>query len=245
MSLHRNHLLFAFIAFFIFSSWNSVLAQAQLLKPDYVVYDKLLQKYVSADGLVDYKGLRKDEAFGACLTTMALTHPDRSWSRDEQIAFWINLYNMFTLKLICDNPQVKSIKDIPDAWDKKWIKIGKHLYSLNQIEHEILRTKYPDPRIHFAVNCAALSCPKLLNHAYFPATLNKTLDQVTGEFINNNKHNQLTPDSAKFSSIFSWYYDDFIKYITFVQFVNKYSTVKLNASVKIEYNEYNWALNSR
>ncbi len=87
------------------------------------------------------------------------------WTKNEELAFWINKYNVYTLKIVTDNYPLKSIKDIPSVWDKKFIPSGKEKISLGDIEHKMLR-KMNEPRIHFAINCASFSCPNLLNEAY-------------------------------------------------------------------------------
>jgi hypothetical protein len=90
-----------------------------------------------------------------------------------------------------------------------------------------------------------VSCPRLYNHAFFPETLDKTMTKLAKEFINNPQHNKITPGSAELSQIFEWYRHDFVKTTTFVEYLNRYSEVKLNPEAIIIYREYNWALNSK
>jgi hypothetical protein len=122
----------------------------------------------------------------------------------------------------------------------KRIKLANKKYSLNKIENEILRPQFKDPRIHFAVNCAAKSCPPLYNHAYTAENLETTLEARTKTFINNTKYNTLTSKSVKISRIFEWYSADFGN---IQAFLNKYSNKKINSEASVEYNEYNWDLN--
>ena len=86
----------------------------------------------------------------------------------KKMAYWINVYNAFTIKMIVDNYPVSSITKLHGGkpWDVKWIELGEKKYSLNEIEHNILRPQFKDARIHFAVNCAAQSCPPILNKAW-------------------------------------------------------------------------------
>ena len=136
------------------------------------IWDSLLREHVSEKGLVDYKGFIKDSIqFNKYLDLLSKNHPnDKNWSKDEQLAYWLNAYNAFTVKLIMDYYPVKSIKDIKNGipfvntvWDIKFIKIEDRTYDLNNIEHGIIRPTFKDPRIHMAVNCASISCPKLQN----------------------------------------------------------------------------------
>ena len=116
---------------------------------DHKQWDGLLQKYVSKNGKVNYKGFKKDgKALQVYLDNLSKNTPQRSWSKNATLAYWINAYNAFTVKLIIDNYPVKSIKDIKDPWDKEFFILGSKKYSLGEIEHKILR-KMNEPRIHF------------------------------------------------------------------------------------------------
>jgi hypothetical protein len=212
-------------------------------KPDHTAWNDLLQAYVSPTGLVNYGGLRGARAkLEGYLGQLAATPPRSDWSRQEAMAYWINAYNAYTVKLILDNYPVKSIKDIHggEPWQVKWIELGTKKYSLNQIENDILRPLYKDPRIHFALNCAAKSCPPLYNRAFTAANLNGTLEQLTRAFINNPKFNTLQPGSAEVSRIFDWYGGDFGN---LTGYLNKYATTRLEDSAAITFKSYDWDLN--
>lgn len=207
-------------------------------------WNTLLQKYVSASGKVNYKGFKQSKVeLEKYLKLLGDNPPTADWSKNDRLAYWINAYNAFTIKLIVDNYPVKSIQDLGKPWDKKFIVLGGKTYSLNDIEHEIIRKKFNEPRIHFAVNCASQSCPDLLNQAFTGATLNQQLDAITRKFINNPKHNSITASKAEITQLFNWYGDDFKKSGTIIEFVNKYSKTKLNADAKITFREYDWNLN--
>jgi hypothetical protein len=211
---------------------------------DHSAFDSLLKTYVSSTGKVNYEGFKKDKTkLDAYLETLKNNAPQSSWSKDEQLAYWINTYNAFTIKLIVDNYPLKSIQDLHGGkpWDVKWIKIGTKTYALNGIENDIIRPQFKEPRIHFAINCAAKSCPPLLNKAWTAQNLNANLEQQTKSFINNTKFNQITATEVKVSKIFDWYGSDFSNLIAYL---NKYSSVKIDAKAKISYLEYNWALNN-
>lgn len=206
-------------------------------------WDKLLRQNVSADGKVNYKGFQKSKAaLNVYLDSLAKNPVQEKWSKAEKMAYWINAYNAFTIKLIVDNYPTTSITKLHDGkpWDVKWIKLGDKTYSLNNIENDILRPQFKDARIHFAINCAAKSCPPILNRAWTAENLNKYLDQQTKAFITNAKFNKINADEVQVSRIFEWYAADFGNLI---DFLNKYSATKINPKANVKYVEYEWALN--
>jgi len=212
--------------------------------PDHSQWTQLLQKHVSSSGQVDYTGFKKDQdQLEAYLEELASFPVQDDWPRAHKMAYWINAYNAFTVKLIVDHYPVKSIRDIHEGnpWDVKWIKLGDKTYSLNNIENDILRPKYKDARIHFAVNCAAKSCPPLLNEAFTAKDLSRLLDQQARQFINDKQYNLIRTERVQISRIFEWYAEDFGNLI---DYLNKYSTTTVNRDAKIEYMEYDWALNN-
>lgn len=210
---------------------------------DHKQWNDLLQKHVSAKGNVDYKGFKKDAAaLQSYLDLLAKNLPEKSWSKNAVLAYWINAYNAYTVKLILDNYPVKSIKKIDNPWDKEFFTLGTKKYSLGEIEHKILR-KMNEPRIHFAINCASYSCPNLLNEAYTENNLQSQLESAAKSFINDKTKNSITANKIEISSIFDWFTGDFKKGVTLIDFLNKYSTVKIDKNAKISYKEYNWNLN--
>jgi hypothetical protein len=214
-------------------------------KMDHSAWDRLLQKHVSALGNVSYEGFKKDQVvLDAYLNSLSATIPESNWTRNEAMAYWINAYNAYTIKLMLNNYPLKSIMDVNGgkAWDLKFIDLKGEKYSLNNMEHDILREKYFDPRIHFAVNCASISCPKLSNSAYFAEGLDAKLDKAAKEFINNSSKNDISAYVAQISKLFDWYKDDFTKNGTVKDYINKYSTTKLTVN-NISYKEYNWNIN--
>jgi hypothetical protein len=215
-------------------------------------WTKLLNKYVSVEGSVNYAGLKKEEAkLDAYLKVLSENHPTDAWAKEDQLAFWINAYNAFTVKLIVKNYPVKSIKELGGSiykvntpWDIKFIKIGEETYDLNNIEHDIIRKEFEEPRIHFAVNCASVSCPILRNEAFVGSKLDTQLDDQAKAFINDKSKNDIQVKSAKLSKIFRWFKGDFEKAKKTVEdFINKYSTVKITKRTEIDYNDYIWELN--
>lgn len=210
---------------------------------DHKQWNDLLQKHVSSKGNVDYKGFKKDSApLQSYLNILAKNLPEKSWSKNAILAYWINTYNAYTVKLILDNYPVKSIKKIDNPWDKEFFTLGNKKYSLGEIEHKILR-KMNEPRIHFAINCASFSCPNLANEAYTETELEKQLETAAKSFVNDKTKNTITPDKIEISSIFDWFSGDFKTKGTLIDFLNKYSSIKINKSAKVKYKEYNWNLN--
>lgn len=208
-------------------------------------WNTLLSRHVNSSGEVNYKGLVEDQnTLDKYLEELKANPIQASWTDNQKMAYWINAYNAFTIKLIIDHYPVKSIKDIHNGnpWDVKWIKLGEQTYSLNNIENDILRREYKEPRIHFAVNCAAVSCPPLYNKAWTADNLDDLFYTRTVKFINNNKYNQINSSVAQISKIFKWYRSDFGN---FIGFINKHSRGKIGMNTKVTYNEYNWDLNSQ
>ncbi len=212
----------------------------------HTIWNTLLVKNVSASGKVNYKGFISSKAdLQQYLDLLSANPPASSWPKNERLAYWINAYNAFTVKLIIDNYPLKSIMDLDQGkpWDKAFIKIGGKSYSLNNIEHDIIRKQFNEPRIHFAVNCASISCPKLLNEAYTAEKLPGQLNKQTRAYINNPQENRLSVNSAEISSLFDWYKADFTKAGSLTDFINTYSKVQINPSASISFKNYNWALN--
>lgn len=212
---------------------------------DHSAWNKILTTHVSTQGNVNYKGIKKAEAeLDAYLNEISSAVVDeKTWSKNEQLAFWINAYNAFTVKLILKHYPLKSIKDIGSPWDKKFFKIGGKKMNLNHIEHKILRVKFNEPRIHFAIVCASFSCPKLSNKAFTSSNVQNQLSSLTKGFVNDKKRNKITANKIEISEIFNWFKGDFTKKGSLIDFLNRYSLVKIKASAKISHLAYNWNLN--
>ncbi len=230
-----------------------------LQKPDgapvvsHTLWDALLKKHVRAGGMVDYRGFVEDSGqLDRYLAILSASHPDeKSWTREEQMAYWINAYNAFTVKLIVDAYPVASIKDIKrgiafvnSVWDIKFITIEGKKYDLNNIEHGILRKDFADARIHAAVNCASYSCPRLRPEAYTPDRLDAQLDDAMRSFINDPLRNRVSQEEAAISKIFSWFSGDFKQDAGSIRdYINRYAREKLGPDGKITHQDYDWRLN--
>ncbi len=208
-------------------------------------WDKLLRKHVNTDGVVSYEKFKADKsAVDAYVSKMQASPPQSKWSREDKIAYWINLYNAFTIQTVLEKYPLASIMDIDggQVWKTRKLKIDGKEYTLDAIEKEILIKDLKEVRVHFAVNCAAASCPPLLNAAYSAADLENQLDDRTRSFINNSKYNKISALSAEISQIFQWYAADFgdVK-----AFLAKYSITKLPKFGTLKYKTYDWKLNGK
>ena len=242
------NLLTAFALMFNLSCNSEIEYKSFNSKPvSHEMWDDLLKKHISVDGNVNYKGFLNDRTeLKKYLDLLSSSHPDNSWSKEERMAYWINAYNAFTIELILRNYPVKSIKDIGiiSPWHVGFIEIQGEKYDLNDIEHNILRKKFNDPRIHFAIVCASYSCPELRNGAYTASNLYSQLDEQARQFINDPSRNKISATRIKISKIFDWFTKDFTVNGSLVDYLNKYSSTRIDSKAKISYLQYNWSLNS-
>lgn len=221
---------------------------------EHILFSNLLQKHVNTEGYVNYKGIIADSSLlNGYLDLVSKNHPnEKNWSKNERLAYWINAYNAFTIKLITQYYPIKSIKDIKkgisfvnDTWTIGFIQIEGKIYSLNDIEHGIIRSKFNDPRIHFALNCASKGCPPLLNAAFTADNLDAQLDAQAKVFINDGNRNKIqSTEKAELSKIFTWFAGDFKKVApSVIAFINIYANTKLSEKANLNYQDYNWDLN--
>jgi len=211
---------------------------------DHSTWDGLLQKHVSDYGEVNYKGFKQDvNELNGYLNSLSDNAPANSWSEEETLAYWMNVYNAFTVKLILQNYPLKSIKDIDGPWDHRFIRIGSKWYTLNDVEHRIIR-KMNEPRIHFALVCAAVSCPRLYNKAFTAKNLEEDLSLLTRGFLNDTSKNIISENSVQLSKIFKWYGGDFRKNgNTLIGFLSEYTGIDISPNAQKSFMNYNWELN--
>lgn len=213
-----------------------------------LIFDSLLKTNVDKNGMVDYQSLKKNETLlDDYLVFLQKTKPTENWSLNKQKAYWLNTYNAYTIKIILNNYPLKSIKDIKQkgkiAWKIPFIKIGEKKFTLDWIEHEILRKKFNDPRIHVGINCASKSCPKLGNFAFSEGNVETALNNLMLDFINDSDRNKISKNKLKLSKIFDWFYNDFTKNGTIIDYINKYASIKVSERASIKYLTYDWNLN--
>ena len=241
----------------------------------YGAYGALLRAHIS-DGRVDYAALQAHrEALDKIVEALGrVPVPElMSWSREEQIAYWVNAYNVFTLRAIVDHYPIQwrwlslltltprnSIKQIDGVWDELRWRAGGAQVTLDEIEHETLRPTFQEPRIHFAVNCASVSCPPLRLEPYVGHALDRQLTLAARDFLASDHGLRIEGSALYVSSIFDWYGDDFIgeyahladggseKERAILGVIAKYgpsaaSLLAKSSDARIRYLRYDWSLN--
>lgn len=238
---------------------------------DHSEFDALLKAHVDENGLVDYEGFKKDRVrLDGYLAKLAKVDPDKLRSDDEKNAFFINAYNAFTIRAVLDDVYKKttSVKKVKGFWKRKVNVIGGKKYSLDKIEKQSRKLK--DPRMHFAVNCASLGCPKLQRFAYDGSKLQQQFAFITKDFLSDMERGLLVnreKDKVGISKIFSWYAGDFSGNTSAFGFYTGFIKSKFSKSAgikfiakevpmdiadylksgkpDIEYLDYDWGLNSQ
>lgn len=214
--------------------------------PDFGAYNALLHDQVRA-GQVDYAALKADPRLAATVATIAATDPATITDRDARLAFWLNAYNALTLKLVADHYPVISIRDIAGGqpWDQSVVTLaGGRTLTLNQIEHDIIRPVFKEPRVHFALVCAAVSCPPLRSEAYVADRLDAQLDDQAKTFVNDPFKNRLGTHSLRLSAIFQWFAVDFGgSEAAVVRFITSWMPEAPSPDATVSYIKYDWRLN--
>jgi len=188
---------------------------------DFAAWDGFLARYLvpGGDGInrVSYGRVLPADREALSLHVAALAGlPITSYRRAEQLAYWINLYNALTLRVVLDHYPVASILDIKLAgplsigpWSKKLLRIEGEEVSLDDIEHRILRPLWHDPRLHYALNCASLGCPSLQPQAFAAAAMEARLDEAARGFVNHARGVRIADGRLIVSSLYRWYAADF------------------------------------
>ena len=237
----------------------------------------ILSTHVNDRGRVNYKALLKNRSeFDGYIDDLRSVKNSEitSWSRDNQLAFWINAYNASAMKIILDNYPIKpdtglkakfypanSIKQIPGAFDEIKNTVAGQELTLNYLEHEILRKKFQEPRIHFSIVCVSVGCPYIWNHAFEGGNLEEHLSAAAKRFVKNrvNVKLNLPKNEIYLSKIFKWFHEDFAKfsgvtkygkYNGVVSFCSSYFSKPLqnqikSTKVKIIWFDYDWSLNEQ
>jgi hypothetical protein len=227
---------------------------------DHSVFDRLLRSYVDDSGLVNYRAWksRDEETLRNYLKSLDKVRPDLL-GRPEELAFWINAYNALTIQGILEFYPIQSIKDKVNRilgfniWDDYPMAVNGKAYSLNDIEHKILR-KMGEPRIHFAIVCASVGCPKLLSEAYAGVNLDRRLEDQAIHFFAQQRNFRIdrARKTVHLSSILDWFGEDFGGSDSAkLDFVSKYlSEAKdreflRSGGLKVKYLDYDWSLNEQ
>jgi uncharacterized protein DUF547 len=211
-------------------------------------WDELLRAHVDG-GRVDYAGIARDKAkLASFLSSVAQAHG----AQDK--AFYLNAYNALVVASILNHQQPARVTDVAGFFDKERFTVAGQSMTLNDVENHVRKT-WPDPRIHFALNCAAIDCPPLHNRAFGAATLDATLDQLTSRFINGSgvrvSDTGLASKSIAVSKIFDWYKDDFVaKEGSVSAYLKKWvtepgRTQALDSGFAVTFQDYDWRLNKK
>lgn len=236
---------------------------------DYTIYDDVLSTYVNDEGWVNYVDLQQSrevlDTFNKGLATVDEATVS-GWSEAEQIAYWINAYNSLTLKSIVDQTPLKSsIKDITGVWRLRKHPIRQTEKTLNEIEHDVLRVDFDEPRLHAAIVCAAISCPPLRNQAFTGAQLDEQLDEQVTQWLARPDGLKIDQEAGevKLSKIFSWFGGDWIPSYgvdsgftgskeerAVLNFISNYVSAEERAYLeageyKVSYFDYDWSLNKQ
>ncbi len=229
-------------------------ASAQAASPNWQAYAALLHDHVHAGtlsnirlNLVDYAAWANDKHWPALLANLRDFDTAKLSNRNEKLAFWINTYNILAIKVVIDHAPLKSIRDAGSFFSPVWKKpagiVAGKMRSLHEIEHQILRAMH-EPRIHFAIVCASVSCPDLRMQPYRAATLEAQLDNQARLFLNTpGKGMQITGNNVYISKIFDWFAEDFATSGGVEAFVRKYRNEQALPTASLSYLDYDWALN--
>lgn len=223
-------------------------------------FAKVLSKFVDTQGMVAYSALKASSAdLDAYLDDLAGVSREEfeTWKEPERLAWLLNLYNAVTLQLILDHYPVKSIRSIgglfSSPWKLKVVHIWGETFTLDQVEHEMIRGVFKEPRVHFALVCAAKSCPPLRAEPYVPSKLNAQLDDQGRIFLTTRAKNRVDLEAhiLWLSPIFKWFEADFVgKNGSLLKFVTPYlAPVDAKAisteEFRIKYTDYDWSLNEQ
>ncbi len=236
--------------------------QVSMAQIDHSPYDALLKKYVDKDGFVNYTAWQKSsadrQALQQYLTSLSQASPTVKADREAELAFWINAYNAVTLEGILQVYPTDSIRNHTsklggyNLWKDLPLLVGGKPYSLDAIEHQVLR-KMGEPRVHFAIVCASIGCPRLLNEAYVAEKLSEQLTVNTKDFFARSQNLQVdaATGTLKLSSILDWFGSDFGKSSAEqLQAVAPYlpanaQPLATSGRARVAYLDYNWNLNDQ
>ena len=228
------------------------------------LWNELLKARVKGDSF-DYGAVKKDPAkLNAYLRQLQAVTPAelKGWKKEERFAFWINVYNAYTIKKVVDNYPLDSIRDLSGAFglksvfDNEFIAMQAHhpdgkndKLSLNDVEHEILRVRFKDARLHAAINCASFSCPPLRGEAFVASKLDKQLEEQMRAFVVDKKRNRFNRDKgrAEISEIFKWFKEDFERDAESIRgYLIRFAPeadAEFLRTAKLKYIDYDWDLN--
>jgi hypothetical protein len=234
------------LSFFIAIALSFIASSARAQTAGWVAdYNRLLGKYVTSNGVryADWKSNSADlQALDAVVD--GISRENVGGNQKDQLAFYINAYNAWILHEALGKYPTKSVKDVLFSFfTSKRIKVAGEQTSFKALEDNTIRGKFGDPHVHFALNCASRSCPPLQSEAFRGDKLDAQLEKLAHAFVNSDRGVRVGQGSVDLSKIFDWYKDDFAKQGGAIDFINKRRTTPLPKDAKINYQEYDWALN--
>ena len=253
--MSNNYICLAF-SLLIITAFSPSVAAADV---DHSGFDQALKTYVDDKGLVAYTGIAEDRAFKVYVQSLQSADLD-SMSRDGQLAFWINAYNAVTIDKVIRFKPKKSVREtlIPGVWTgTKFFTTREHTVAGNQlsqddIEHELLRKQFKDPRIHFAIICASSGCPPLPRFAYTGENVQAKLEAETRKYINSRRGTRIddAENTLYLSKLFDWFAGDFeFKSGSVLEYIKPYLDEEtrnfLDRNPTIAYLDYDWSLNAQ
>ena len=259
----RAKILFALMVFAsLFMSPFNAMAEDGF---DHSAWSDIVTEYVDESGLVDYQGLKANrqdfDAYVERIETISpASHPEQFPDEASELAYYMNAYNALVFKgVLKRGPEKKSVwRGLISGYNffvKMKIKVGGDVTNLKKLEDDIIREKYKDPRIHAAINCASISCPRLLRTAFTGADLEEQLDSVMHEFVNSEAHVKIdaSNNSVRISKIFDWFDKDFLEYEaaqnnsspSLLDYINRYRETPIPKEYKVRFLSYNKNINDQ
>jgi hypothetical protein len=241
---------------------TSTAAQQSASVFDHGRFDRLLAEHVTPSGLVDYDAFAASDGFDTYLGSLAGVDM-ASLPQSERLALWLNAYNAYTIELINRNDERESIRNINKTlgflrgkgpWSERFADVAGYTYTLDEIEHEVIRPRFGEPRIHFALVCAAVGCPPLRQEAYTGRDLDEQLDEQARAFLNQHTDKNridVATRTVYLSRIFDWYREDFPdgreglgRYLA--QFIPEGPGRALleSGDFEVRFTDYDWSLNA-
>ena len=244
------------------------------------LFDRLLSRVVDDEGRVDYASLKRDprelDSYYRLLGQVSPdSHPQRFPHRNDRLTYWINAYNAAVLRTVLDYYPITTVSEVLPPWLFFFMPersgffyfqrpvFGGEEISLYDLENDIVRPRFSDPRIHFALNCASAGCPKLPQRAFQSAELDGQLDRETRRFV-SERRNVDVDDGKKeirLSSIFNWYEEDFeaeidtpiaAKHGAVIEYIARYlpaakasQLLEVSTKYSVVFTPYDWSLNDR
>lgn len=251
------------LALSLFGLLLAALPAAAVNPPDYRLWGDLLAKYYDPAKGMNYKALKADDKKTLDELRRQLAQVDvGALPRNDQLAYWINLYNISVVNVVVENYPVKSIRDIStdfiahlNVFKKPYVQTRRGAISLNDVENDKIRDAFKDARIHFAINCAARSCPPIRPEPFVGERLSEQLDDQTRTFLNGPHGVRLEKSGGVLTlhttKIMDWFKDDFerwsagrVKFIAFYATPDKRKQIEAAGNqVELKFDDYDWSLN--